>query len=541
MIRREWIAVLAICLSASAVRSVSAQTDGPRTVKLKFESGGPVGSIYTPVKLVQHGTRFGSGDAAHTKVRIGGMSRIVAGRWVVDGYTVGLDCDGDDKVSSDEWARLGATHHDATFLLKVKGLETDRAYAVRFYDVRVGVRNNQSISISGRVMVAGCQTGRLDDVYIRLFDDNLDGRFTQDGKDAVAIGGCPGAMPLWKFHQIGRTHYRLEVDSEGASITLTPVTDLQLGRVDVPIPSSNLRCLFLVDETGERCYDVRASGKTGLPAGTYKLAYGVLAAGSRMLVAGPTKDTLTYTIEPNVVNILRFGAPATVTFRARLHRGNDQVQIDSPITPYGAGGERYSVLFAGYHPFGDPHVALANGNAVLTNNYMVYNNDGTPQALQEWLPKGLSRQHGRIVVTVRLPVLGRAVGAYMLADVLAGNAMTPPTPKRPAVATRKLSPGVTLTAAPPKPEPKPTLNPTPVAVTPPVPRPRPPAKPPKPVAADPEYEANLLLNIAKTFIKQGRKDNGIAKLKDLLKKYPKTAAGKKADEMLLDIELGIDE
>jgi len=540
MVRRQWIVVLAACSSALLLRPAGGRAGEARTVKLKFESGGVVGSIYTPVKLVQRGIAFSSRDAAYAKVSIGGAMRVVAGRWVGDGYMAALDCDGNGKISSGEWARLGSIHRDANFRLKVEGLEADHPYAVRLIDVRVGIRNNQPINISGRALIAGCRTGRLGEIPIRIFDDNLDGRYTQDGRDAIAIGGCPGAMPLWKAHQVGASHYELRVDPEGLDVTLTPLTDLKLGRVAVPLDAANVRCLFLVDEDSARCYDVRSSGKTGIPEGSYKLAYGVLAAGKRLLVAGGTKESLTYNIEPDVLNVLRFGAPATVTFRARFHQGREQLRVNVPITPYGAGGERYEMRFAGYHPFGDPHVVLANGNAVLSNNYMGYSDQDMLRELHEWVPKGMSRQHGKIVMTVNLPVLGKAVGVYKIADVADGNRMKPPPPKRPAVATRKLATGVSLTAAPPKPRPTPPA-PKPTLVTPPPPpTPRPKPKPPKPVAADPEYEAQLALNIAKAFIKQGRKEEGVAKLKDVVKKYPKTAAAKAADDMLLNIEIGIE-
>ena len=47
----------------------------------------------------------------------------------------------------------------------------------------------------------------------------------------------------------------------------------------------------------------------------------------------------------------------------------------------------------------------------------------------------------------------------------------------------------------------------------------------------------LALNIAKAFLKQGKKAMGVAKLKEVVKTYPKTAAAKQADDLLLDLEI----
>ncbi|MGB2820804.1 MAG: hypothetical protein WBF17_07480, partial [Phycisphaerae bacterium] len=88
--------------------------------------------------------------------------------------------------------------------------------------------------------------------------------------------------------------------------------------------------------------------------------------------------------------------------------------------------------------------------------------------------------------------------------------------------------------------PRPAPKPAPTPVAPPPPRPKPTTRPAKPVAKDAEYEAQLMLDMAKAFLKQDKKAMGIAKLKEVVEKYANTGAAKQADDMLLDIEIAKD-
>jgi len=516
-----------------------AQLAEPKTVKLSFRTGGQVGSVYTPAKLLTQGTRFRFGES-YGKIKVAGENIIVAGRYVGDGYMLGVDCNGDGKVLGAEWVRLSMITRAARFLLSLPAGEGKprRAYALRFVRVTVGVRLNQATNLSGHVMIDGCMAGTFDDHDIWLYDDDLDGKYSQDGKDAIAVGNASGAMPLMKCHQIGKHHYVLDVDSDGTSITFQRVDDLKLGRVETLVRPSLLGCLMLTDESNGRSYDVKFSGAVGIPAGTYKLAYAVLGGGGRIVVAGPSAKSLSYTIAENAVNILRFGPPVRLVFSASIRRWptNYRIIVRTDITPYGTGGERYHMDFAGYHPYGEnPNVMFANGQAVLTNTDMGY--DGANRLIQvdEWAPAGLSRKAGRILLTCDLPILGRAVGTRSLDDVVKGEKKEVPDPKQPAVATRKLPEGTRVGVRPPAPKPAPKPKPTPVAPQP--PRPKPATRPAKPVAEDPEYQAQLMLQIAKAFLKQGKKAMGVAKLQEIIKKHPKTAAARSADDLLLDIEL----
>lgn len=534
MVRRSH-AVLSACLALTLWGTARGQMAPARTVKLKLQAGGRAGSTYTPAKITDRGRRFRFGEP-YGRIQVAGKEILVAGRYVGDGFMLGVDCNGDGKVLGSEWARLNLLTRAARFLLRLSGDGDRRDYALRFVDVAVGVRANQAVNLRGRYMVDGCMAGVLDGVSVGLFDDNMDGQYTQDGEDAIVIGASPGAMPLWKHHQVGKQHGLLDVASDGGQLTFQPVEHKDLGMVDVPVRSSLLRCLMLVDDQHGRAYDVKVSGKTGIPAGNYELSYAVLASGKRMIVAGPSAKSLVYTVSADSLNVLRFGPPCRLVFGAYYHHRDKQIRIRTDIIPYGIGGERYYLEFAGYHPLGEnPHVVFTNGRRDLTNSHMLYDSQNILQEVAEWVPAGFTRKTGKIVVTCELPILGKAVGVRTLADVLDAKKPEPPDPKRPAVATKKLPEGVVLgQPPPPKPRPKPI---PPVAPPPPRPRPRPQTRPTKPRVEDPEYDAAYMLDMAKAFLKQGKRDKGISLLKEVVRKYPKTVAAKKADEMLLDIEI----
>jgi hypothetical protein len=249
----------------------------------------------------------------------------------------------------------------------------------------------------------------------------------------------------------------------------------------------------------------------------------------------------TYPVLKDVVNILRFGGVIRLHFGAHYAAREQQIRVRTAIVPYGEGGEKYNMAFAGVHALGDsPAVAfLGAAGTALSSGHMLYNNEDQLQEYSDWMPAGFTKKTGKIVVASDLPVLGRATGILPLETVLDNKTADTPDAKEPATVTRKLPEGTRLgnkavarAEAPPPPVAK---------VPPPPPEPRPIAKtqPARPRVADPEYDAAELLAVAQTFLNDGRKDMGMAKLREVAKKYKGTTAAKKAEDMLLDIELGV--
>jgi hypothetical protein len=540
MSRTAQIAVAACFTLALAAVAARGQAVEKETIKLKFHAGGPASAVYTPSKVLTQGTAFNFNGAAG-KIKATGQQVMLAGRYLGMGYSFGVDCDGDGKILGGEWVRINPQTNSAAFLLTPPSGEGKTPFALRFTALSVGVQNNQANNVSGRFMNDGCMAGKFRDTDILLFDDNMDGLFSQDGKDAIAIGGSPGAMPLRSHHQIGKSFYSLDVKSDGSEITFQREDDLELGAADVPVSAALLRCFMVEDDAGGRAFDLRASGATGIPAGKYRLSYAVLGTGNRFVVAGPTTLSHTYPVVKDMLNILRFGGAISLHFSAYYAGRDQQIRVRSTIVPYGEGGEKYNMAFAGFHALGEnPNVMFVVGGTTLTNGHMIYNSDDALQEYSDWVPAGFTKKTGKIVLVCELPILGKATGILPLETVLDNKAADPPDAKEPATVTRKLPEGTRLGGKPvARPETRPAVaKPEPTKpAPPPEPRPIPKTQPAKPRTADPEYDAAELLAVAQTFLKDGRKDLGMAKLREVAKKYKGTAAAKKAEDMILDIEL----
>jgi hypothetical protein len=222
-------------------------------------------------------------------------------------------------------------------------------------------------TVSGGYFICSFQQGTYDGTMLRLFDDNLDGTFTQDGKDAIMIGKSPVAIPLMKVHQIGNQFCQLEVASDGSQITVTPVSGLQLGVVETCF-KRGLKCLAMTDDQGNSI-DLATSGRSGIPAGRYKLNYGVLADGPMVTIIKPTEACPVYDIQAGKVNVLRLGKPLWVSFAASTSAAGT-VTVSPRVKVYGAAGEEYSSDLSG--GTGRPHVLMLDGKKVLQDVAMSY-------------------------------------------------------------------------------------------------------------------------------------------------------------------------
>lgn len=255
------------------------------------------------------------------------------------GYYVGLDSDGDGSVGSSEYRRVSISRDRARpMLFKVKAGGKDSA--VMITDLSCG-SSKSVVYAYGNVMPGGCMKGSYNGLTIRLIDDNLDGEFTQNGKDAVAIGRAAGAVPLLTNHLIGKQHCRLKVSGDGDRLEVTPLEDVKLGQVKLPMSSSIAKSVVLAGKEG--AYDVVRAGQVGIPGGEYKLAYGIVGDARSSLLMVPDKGALSYPIEAGMINTPRMGKPFKLDFQASA--AGDTLQI-SPrgLRVIGAGGEAYAPI-----------------------------------------------------------------------------------------------------------------------------------------------------------------------------------------------------
>ncbi len=367
---------LAIVLTI-AIFSAAAYCEDGTVVKLTYESG-TAGKLLTPMKIIVSGKPF-QVVGSSGELSVGGSMVKIAASWRKSYYALGLDCNGDGQISANEYQKL-SRDGAASFTLKIDGDEGKTDLALTFAKVSVSVKGNAVMQFGGHVYANCCMKGTYKGKDIRVIDDDLDGKLSQNGYDAICIGKNIAALPLFGQTQIGDEHCRLELGDDGKSITITPIpqSELQLGLVETPIKASMLKCLILADAKSGYAYDLCVSGKDGIPAGNYQLIYGVFGKGKDMLTMYPStgqfsknKDKfklLTYEIKPDMINSIRIGPPFQVDFQCSYDSGKKEFTVQPGINIFGDGGEMYGLDFAS--EASTPKIAILNGNKVLSQGSM---------------------------------------------------------------------------------------------------------------------------------------------------------------------------
>lgn len=330
------------------------------TVKLKYASGRPLTKAITP-SWAKRANTFSIKPTGST-VKIGGSAVVAGARKSGATSQIGLDCNGDGKVSGREWHTIPKSGR-ASF----SGKAGDKQFAVHLWDLRVYVntKSGQLTDIYGRATICSGMKGFINSVPVYILDDDLDGEFSQSGssRDAILIGSTPLAIPLRKQHKIGNNFYRLEVAADGTSITWTQLVDVSVGVVRTSFSSRALKGLVLVGE--DSAYDVKACGSGGIPAGDYQLAFGVVG-GKSLTVLRPGKSALTYPIQGEMINMLRIGAPLRVNFKATIV--GRKVSVSAWMSILGAGNEVYGPFDYSSGGNARPKVTIVAGSKTVSNN-----------------------------------------------------------------------------------------------------------------------------------------------------------------------------
>ena len=357
-------ALIVVAMVASS--SATAQGLAGQEVQLSYQSNAEALAAFTPAKALTGGKQFVIRSDTGT-LDVAGSPVMFGVRWHqgLQAFFAGMDVNGNGVLDDNEWCRL-ALSGTATFQQVKVG---DKKHIVRLADIRAAVKQTPGGGIafvSGGYVVCGFYQGVYEGTCVRIFDDNLDGAITQDGKDAIMVGRGGAAIPLMKFHQVGSRHCSLEVAKDGSKVTITPVASPALGIVETSF-KRGLKVLAMVDSQGNS-YDLAASGRTGIPAGSYKISYGVLADASAFTVIKPTDKCPVYEVQAGKINTLRIGAPLWVSFHASYSKGN--VTVSPAVNIYGAGNEEYTFDFSG--GTGRPKVLLVEGRAIINQIPMEY-------------------------------------------------------------------------------------------------------------------------------------------------------------------------
>ncbi len=343
----------------------AAEASKETTATMTYE-GGSILNIFTPGKVVHGGKSFAI-NGADASLSVAGTNVLIGSQKIGAETYIGVDMDGSGTLDKREFAPLSRTK-PMVFDLKLPGESgtAKRDYSIKLHNIGSYItQGNSKPHIGGFYSVNCCRKGTINGTAVRIIDDNMDGKFTQDGEDAILIGDSSAAMPLKKIHQIGDKIYQLQVSPDGSSLTATVVTDLKLGLIETAFKAVPAKAIIM--ESADGAFDL-TKAKKGIPEGDYKLCYGILAAGTDAVVFGPAKgNTLTYPIEADKINALRMGPPFRIEFTAISKAG--AVVIAPNLRVVGAGDEVYSVAFSATLK---PHVMMLSGDKILSDASMAF-------------------------------------------------------------------------------------------------------------------------------------------------------------------------
>lgn len=213
----------------------------------------------------------------------------------------------------------------------------------------------------------GCMKGSISGVEVRVFDDNLDGRYgsapsswqhmglvTGDAQmefDSIRVGKSKKAMPYSEFVNLGKAGWhKLSSKNAGTSLEAQPVT---LNTGTVQIKGKGLKPEFYVlrgvDDTFKGTFiDVSGGKKVEVPAGRWELVFGMVRKGNKMqlmkAVIQPTEGMERIMVKPGETTVLSYGSPYKFDFGYEVD--GDTVTVDGKtVRIVGAGGEAYDRFY----------------------------------------------------------------------------------------------------------------------------------------------------------------------------------------------------
>ena len=531
---------------------------------------GKVTLTYDSGKSVTCLTPQWAGDSRGHQVNGSSGKVVIAGKEIAFGGwksgkvdQLGLDVNGDEIINSEEYKKVSANGSVVlTGKVDGKGVSIRCSEVSVSYDAKKGQVNNVRWRMQG---VYGW-TGKIGSIAIRILDENLDGKYSNNGADAIQIGKAKLALPLRKTHCIGEDFYTLKISSDGSTLEYTKLADVKVGLVRTPFSGKYLVGLVLDGKEG--AFDIQACIRTGIPAGTYDVAYGVVGdPRSPAALFGGKKAGLKYEIQADMKNTLRIGPPLQLVFPAEFKQeeprqnNNDKnktprkssskgrtiskIGVKKPIGVIGVAGEEYGpVDFSIIRSSREvPMVMVLQGRRTLAKKAMVVK-DGRLQDFWLTLPTKFSPLTIKVVVVAPIRGLGKVTGVRTLKQIYDNEPVAPPQSDKPSVSTlpwrrpaKKPKKPTRPTKPAPKskpslfdPEPKPSTDPKPEPTTPPVKvKPRP--TKPKPVVDD-ETRAQKYLQLSASYEKLNLHDKAIEMLKKVIEKYPNTKAAIIAQEQL---------
>lgn len=336
------------------------------TIKMVYDAGGAA-KARTPA-LVLGENRFSVGSDSTMGIKVAGTTVKTSARVKGRDILIGFDSNGDGKISKSEWTAIPMTR-----TLKLSGKVDGKQFVINLVNIWADY-NRTTVNCWGQTLIRSSMKGSVGGIPVRILDDDLDGKFNQKpsgrGGDAILIGNSSAAIPLRQVHKIGKDFYRLKVSQDGSSIDYQRLDDTAVGRVEATFPTDTLKALVLVSE--DSAFDMRTDGASGIPAGKYKLSYGVVSTASALLTFRPSGTTPDYDIQAGMINTLRIGKPVRLAFGANYRAGKIGLSAGA-VWVVGSGTEIYGRL--NFNKGGNvrpPRVSILDGDKTISTANMEY-------------------------------------------------------------------------------------------------------------------------------------------------------------------------
>jgi len=502
-----------------------------REVKFTYDTGNDVTCLTRSVAM---GINRIESKTSLVKLTIGGQTVQAAGWGDKTGSRLGVDTDADGLVNTGEYRNVAK---DGSVILTAK--RGGKELTIRCMDVEIvyDKKKNEVTLMKWRMRGLHGWVGQIDSLNIRIIDDNFDGKYGHDGRDAILIGDSKIALPLRHYHRLGEKFYKFEITADGSSLKFQQIKSPHLGMVRSPLPASSV--VGLVLENGSGAFDIQACSKTGIPSGKYHLAYGAMGDPKSPLPFFRVQNTVQYDIETDKINTLRIGPPLQLVFWAEFKEEvNDKkktvrrIGIRHPDQIIGAGGEMYGpVSFPNARSEkGRPGIMILQGNKPLVKTTMPEWN-GKVGDFWWTLPEKLSPRGIRVVMAARTRQLGKVMGMRTIQQIASHTRFAAPATDKPSVTTTpwKKAPQTAKNPQEPKtvkPKPKPPIQ---AGTT---------TRPPKilkPAVAG-ETRARRLVKLARNYDKMKMRAKAIEILKSAIEKYPDTDSAATARKLLKSMQ-----
>ena len=282
-----------------------------------------------------------------------------------------LDADGDDKPDKE----VPASGNKALVQFQVGDGAEKRDWAF-ITEVGTDKESYEGVSVNFQpsdpqfllyVMSAASMVGSLNNVPVRVFDDNMDGiygsppipwqnpglttgSFQQD-MDALLVGAEKHARPWSEFAEVGGTWYQFEPQKGGVEVKATPMT-FECGKLKLDYKGEPPEYV-IVQGTGnfEKSYfDLMQNGgaEVNVPVGKYQLFFGIVRKGKKQQMMKalilPGKRTPSWSVEAGKTVVIPLGAPFAYDFDTEIKDGKLTVKGPS-VTVIGSASERYERLW----------------------------------------------------------------------------------------------------------------------------------------------------------------------------------------------------